>query len=89
MICSSYNVNKFKGRKPLNQNVNKTLLVSNAESICENLFASNAFRLRRELSPSQLVALAKFLVMIGKSLFSILFLETYFLDFFGNYLLVH
>ena len=35
MIYSSYNVNKFKGRKASNQNVNKTLLVSNAESIAE------------------------------------------------------
>ena len=35
MIGSSYNVNKFKGRKPSNQNVNKTLLASNAESIAE------------------------------------------------------
>ena len=35
VICSSYNVNKLKGRKPSNQNVNKTLLVSNAESIAE------------------------------------------------------
>ena len=38
MICSSDNVNKFKGRKPSNQtalNVNKTFLVSNAESIAE------------------------------------------------------
>ena len=34
-ICSSYNVNKFKGRKPSNQNVNEALLVSNAESIAE------------------------------------------------------
>ena len=35
VICSSYNVNKFKGRKPLNQNVIEALLVSNAESIAE------------------------------------------------------
>ena len=35
VICYSDNVNKFKGRKPSNQNVNKTLLVSNAESIAE------------------------------------------------------
>ena len=35
VICSSDNVNKLKGRKPSNQNVNKTLLVSNAESIAE------------------------------------------------------
>ena len=35
VICSFYNANKFKGRKPLNQNVNKTLLISNAESIAE------------------------------------------------------
>ena len=59
MICSSYNVNKFKGRKPANQNVNKTLLVPNAESIAEIylLFASKEFSLGRELSPSQLVEL--------------------------------
>ena len=35
VICPSYNVNRFKGRKPSNQNINKTLLVSNAESIAE------------------------------------------------------
>ena len=47
MICSSYNVNKFKGRKFTNQNVNKTLLVSNADSIAEIylLFASKEFSL--------------------------------------------
>ena len=45
MICPYYNVNKFKARKPSNQIVNKTLLVSNAESIAEIclLFASKAF----------------------------------------------
>ena len=45
MICPYYNVNKFKGRKSSNQIVNKTLLVSNAESIAETclLFASKAF----------------------------------------------
>ena len=37
VICSSYNVNKFKGRKPSNQNVNKTLLVSNAENILQSI----------------------------------------------------
>ena len=37
MICS-YNVNKFKGRKPSNQIVNKNLSVSNSESIAEICF---------------------------------------------------
>ena len=35
VICSSCHVNKFKGRKSSNQNVNKALLVSNAESVAE------------------------------------------------------
>ena len=35
VICSSYDVNKFKGRKPSNQNVSNILLVSNAENITE------------------------------------------------------
>ena len=61
MIRSSYNANKLKGRKALNQNVNETLLVSNAESIAEIylIFASKAFSLRPELMPTQLVELRK------------------------------
>ena len=43
-MCSSYNVNKFKRRKASKQNVNKTLLVSNAERIAEiYLFLKHLF----------------------------------------------
>ena len=34
-MCSFYNASKFKGRQPSNQNVNKILIVSNAESNAE------------------------------------------------------
>ena len=68
VICSSYNLNKFKGRKNSNQNVKKTLLVSNAESVAEIylLFASKAFILRPELSPSYLVELCFFGFFCGE-----------------------
>ena len=59
VICSAHIVNKFKGRKPLSQNVSKTLLVSDGETIAEIylIFAFKAFSLRRELLPTQLVEL--------------------------------
>ena len=87
VICSSYNLNKFKGRKISNQNVKKTWLVSNAESIAEIylLFASKAFILRPELSPSYLVELCffwGFFVVNGKSLFPISFVEIFFIFYF-------
>ena len=84
MICPYYNVNKFKGRKSSDQIVNKTLLVSNAESIAETclLFASKAFSFKtRAIALAIDRTLVIFFVVSGKLLFSILFLETYFLIF--------
>ena len=48
VICSAHIVNKFKGRKPLSQNVSKILLVSDGETIAEIylIFAFKAFSLR-------------------------------------------
>lgn len=66
-------------KKPSNQNVNKTLLVSNAETylLLKHLVESK----KRAIAPSVARALVNFFVVIGKSLSSNLLLETYFLTF--------